>query len=65
MRDPIDTARVAVEVILDARDTLKRREDNGIPRMLPGWDDLTNATVANKVVGHLLDLGWTPPGSAS
>lgn len=67
MTDQIKLATWAIECLIGARDNLARAEAAGNSRNLPGWDDLTDATVSRKAIGYLLDLGWTPPpaGDAS
>lgn len=62
-KDPLDWATHLVTSLLAARSTCERRELSGLPP-LPAWSDVSDDAVARKVLGHLLDAGWTPPTDA-
>lgn len=62
-KDPLTVAERWINLLLDARDTMRQRAANGLPP-LPGWDDTGNAAVARKAIGRLLDAGWHPPTEA-
>lgn len=59
--DPIDYALSIVTVQIDAhRDVVTGRADD--PRLYPFYgDDLDSGGLARRIVGQLLDAGWTPP----
>lgn len=65
-RDGVDTITVGTDRVALLVETWDRigcaREAN--PDAFPGavWADLSIAAVARKVLGSLLDAGWTPPG---
>ncbi|TAK32284.1 MAG: hypothetical protein EPO40_02875 [Myxococcaceae bacterium] len=61
-KDPIDWAVLIVGNLLTARATCTGRAERGLPP-LPCWPDTSDAAVARKVVGFLLDAGWTPPST--
>lgn len=60
--DPLTVAEEQAVMLLDVRHHLlhERELKNRLPR-LPAWPDLSDAAVARKFVGWLLDAGWTPP----
>lgn len=62
--DPLDWATHLVASLLSARSTCQQRELNGLPP-LAAWPDVSDQAVARKVLGHLLDAGWTPPTDAA
>jgi hypothetical protein len=60
-RDPIDWAESLVKAQIQVRDeiVIARRED---PCTYPGYLlALDDAAVARRILGRLLDAGWTPP----
>jgi hypothetical protein len=61
--DAIETAEIRVGVILDAwQEVALVRAARGLPQY-PGWEDLSPAAIARKVIGYLLDAGWKPPSA--
>lgn len=59
-KDPLDWATHLAASVLMAWSTCQRREVRGLPP-LPDWPDLSDHAVACKILGRLLDAGWTPP----
>jgi hypothetical protein len=61
--DPIDNAVSAVEALMCGGQAITdaRRQD---PPLFPGCD-ISAAHLARRVVGELLDAGWTPPAIGS
>lgn len=61
--DPIIDACEQVALLLEMHSeviTARRREDN--PRLYPGYCiPLSPQGVANRIIGELLEDGWTPP----
>lgn len=65
-RDGSDAVTVAtdrVAVLLDAWERVTTTRE-GNPGAFPGavWADTSPAAVSRRVLGALLDVGWTPPG---
>lgn len=58
--DPIDVAVQGSTTLIEVWVNLQVREANGVPR-LPAWQDISHVALARKIVGDLLDAGWSPP----
>lgn len=60
--DPIDNAIDAVTTFLHAADAISAaRRDNPASFPLSGPEAVTHGYWARRIVGELLDAGWTPP----
>lgn len=60
-RDPIDWAADLAEIEMDVLLSV-RRARAADPAAFPGYvGDLTLESCARKIVGSLLEAGWTPP----
>ncbi len=58
-RSPIEVAEVAITSLLLVRDAAARRSPDLPP--LPAWPTTDDEALARKIIGGLLDAGWTPP----
>lgn len=62
--EPIEAASRRIEPLLSAwrHVTLARASD---PSLYPGpvWADASDASVARRVIGYLLEMGWDPPST--
>ncbi len=64
-KDPIDWAIELAEIQIGLRDeVVAGRIEN--PKSYPSYQlDLSTGAVARRIVGDLLDAGWTPPTGAT
>ena len=61
--DPIDVAIQIAEIQIYVLGEVERgRSEN--PASFPGFvGDTTSRALAGRIIGHLLDAGWTPPST--
>lgn len=60
--DPLRVAEMRVTTLLEVHAAITER---GSATPLPAWSDLSRDALARKIVGDLLDAGWTPPDEAT
>lgn len=58
--DPIAVAESRIAMLVEVYQVVLQRKANGLAP-LPAWQEVSDAAVARKIVGMLLDAGWRPP----
>lgn len=61
--DPLNYAVFLVQTAIEARDLVVEARSRD-PKLCPFYGhDTSDAAVAHRVIGCLLDAGWTPPNT--